>query len=419
FQISANQYSRIKAMMRTGTVTVQGKIDATLHPFALTLVHAYIRGTSEPQREVLLTAHLDHPKWSANDNASGSGAMLEIVRALKTLIAAKKIPAPERTLHFLWVPEFFGTMAWVAQHPDVRRCGDWDEPRNLGIVKPDAKSPCIVANLNLDMVGEDTVKTNSRFYITRTPDSVPSFLDPLLEDVMQQTREANLYAPAGTRHHWHPEMIAYTQGSDHDIFLGLGVPGAMFGHDPDWTHHSSEDTLDKTDPSEFRRVGTLAAAAAWWMAANPERWDGHQVFWAESRNASRYAHRLQHARLTQHPGQKIFEDLEEQLERPPAVPGPRRRALLPFTSSSLENLNEADRKLWNEQDARFSGGDSQLLPTEPNFDLIVFEAVNFMDGRRDARQIARLLSAEYLLEIDEAWVKRLIEVLARQGLVKP
>ena len=81
--------------------------------------------------------------------------------------------------------------------------------------------------------------------------------------MLEQTREADLYAQTGTRNYWQPEAIPYAQGSDHDVFLGLGIPATMLGHDPDWTHHTSEDKIDKTDASEFRRVGTLASAAAW------------------------------------------------------------------------------------------------------------------------------------------------------------
>ncbi|HUR36550.1 MAG TPA: M28 family peptidase, partial [Terriglobales bacterium] len=106
FQISANQYTRLKDLMSNGAVRVRGKIDATLGAGEMTLVHAYIRGTKDPQQEVIITAHLDHPKWSANDNASGSGGMVELARTLKSLIDAKKIPAPERSIHFMWVPEF-------------------------------------------------------------------------------------------------------------------------------------------------------------------------------------------------------------------------------------------------------------------------------------------------------------------------
>src|SRR5262245_46571660 len=76
FQISATQVARLRELMQKGAVTVRGTVDATLGPGKLTVVHAYVRG--EGDREVLITAHLDHPKWSANDNASGSGAMIEV-----------------------------------------------------------------------------------------------------------------------------------------------------------------------------------------------------------------------------------------------------------------------------------------------------------------------------------------------------
>src|SRR5215467_5589419 len=270
FQISRNQYDMLKSLMRQGPVRVHGKIDATLGPGKLTLVHAYIRGAEHPEREVLISGHLDHPKWSANDNASGSGAMIEAARTLQTLITAKKLPPPKLTIHFMWVPEYFGTMAYVSNHPEARRCDTpWDDPRN----KPEAfgeGKPCVVANINMDMVGEDTLKTNSRFYFTRTPDSVSSFLNALMADVLDQTREANLYAGTGTRTYWLPESIPYAQGSDHDVFLSLGVPATMLGHDPDWTHHTSEDKIDKTDATEFRRVGTFAATAGYWLASPEE-----------------------------------------------------------------------------------------------------------------------------------------------------
>ncbi|HKQ63031.1 MAG TPA: DUF4910 domain-containing protein, partial [Candidatus Polarisedimenticolaceae bacterium] len=252
FQISANQLARLRQLMRAGAVRVRGKIDATLGPGQLTLVHAVFRGAEQPEREVLLTAHLDHPKWSANDNASGSGALLELARTVQALIAAGRLK-PRCSLHLMWVPEFFGTMAYVTHHPELRAARDGGAG--------------IVANINLDMVGEDTVKTNSRFYFTRTPDSVPSLLNALLEDVLAQTEEADLVAPTGSRHTWPAAAVPYAQGSDHDVFLGLGVPSTMFGHDPDWTHHTSEDTLDKTDATEFRRVGVLATAAALLLAS--------------------------------------------------------------------------------------------------------------------------------------------------------
>ena len=108
---------------------VHGKIDATLAPGKLTLVHAFIRGTEHPEREVLISGHLDHPKWSANDNASGSGAMMEAARTLQKLISEKKLAPPKITIHFIWVPEYFGTLAYVSHHKELKFCGNFYQRR--------------------------------------------------------------------------------------------------------------------------------------------------------------------------------------------------------------------------------------------------------------------------------------------------
>jgi aminopeptidase YwaD len=436
FQISRNQYDMLKSLMKQGAVRVHGKIEATLGPGKLTLVHAFIRGTEHPEREILITGHLDHPKWSANDNASGSGAMMEAARVLQTLIATKKLPPPKLTIHFMWVPEYFGTLAYVSNHPEARHCDTpWDDPRN----KPDAFAegkPCIIANINMDMVGEDTVKTNSRFYFTKAPDSVTSFLDALLSDVMAQTREADLYAQTGTRNYWLPEVIPYAQGSDHDVFLGLGIPATMLGHDPDWTHHTSEDKIDKTDASEFRRTGSMAAVAAYWIASLDEsQKEMLQIY--DRENALITAEVLRRV-ISDDPGTpsgkrrvehsrrilrrnvshiSVFSDFHptsNALHSGGSVP--HRLTLLPLDASAFENVGADDKKWLAEQEARFAS-DSEGLATKPNFALISFEAVNFMDGRRGTAEIADLLSAEYLLDIDQAWVDRLVSILEKQKLV--
>jgi aminopeptidase YwaD len=441
FQISRNQYDVLKALMKQGAVHVHGKIDATLAPGKLTLVHAYIRGTEQPEREIIISGHLDHPKWSANDNASGSGAMMEAARTLQKLIADKKLAPPKITIHFMWVPEYFGTLAYVTNHPEVRSCfAESSDPR------PDARKAttrpsCVTANINLDMVGEDTVKTNSRFYFTKAPDSVSSSLDGLLADAAAQTREADLYAQTGTRNYWLPEAIPYAQGSDHDVFLGLGIPSTMFGHDPDWTHHTSEDKIDKTDATEFRRVGALASAVAYWEAATEQAsispsgtWNNNMVQIVATGAASRISDLLLRrikdsgsgqvaARRDRQNGNQLHDllTLFAIPERPRApdperTGGPHRLTLLPLDASAFENASPDDAKWLAEQEARFAS-DSEGLATKPNFGLISFEAINFMDGHRSTSEIADLVAAEYLIDIDQAWVDRLVNILEKQQLV--
>ena len=93
----------------------------------------------------------------------------------------------------------------------------------------------------------------------------------------------------------------------------------------------------------------------------------------------------------------------------------RSNLLLPLDASAFENLGAEDSKWLAEQEARFAS-DSEGLATKPNFALISFEAVNFMDGHRSTAEIADLLSAEYLLDIDQGWVDRLVNILGKQKL---
>jgi len=431
FMISAAQYAELKKLMKKGPVRVHGTIDARYIPGELTLVHAWIRGSEKPNEEVLVTGHLDHPQWSANDNASGSAAMLEMARTLSTLIKAGKVPAPRRTIHFIWVPEYYGTIAYLATHPEVRRCGSWDDPRPVPLAPT-----CALADLNLDMVGEDTVKTNGRFYFTRTPDSVPSFLDALLEDVLQQTREAELYAPTGTHNYWPTEVLPYAQGSDHDMFLGVGIPSSMLGHDPDWTHHTSEDRIDKTDASELLRVGVMASAAAEWVAsAGLSEWTqmNEEALHGNEAHLFRKARQLQNIgnqnQVTYHnvpAADAVLVPREQLIADHPADflaarhtgsgTGPRRLTLLPISPIALADLSGDDKKWWEEQDAKHAHLVNGIV-TEPTFDLLVYETVNFMDGHRSTADLAQLLSAEYLMPFDQAWVDRVVRILAERKLV--
>jgi hypothetical protein len=96
--------------------------------------------------------------------------------------------------------------------------------------------------------------------------------------------------------------------------------------------------------------------------------------------------------------------------------GPHRLTVLPLDASAWEGVNAEDGKWLAEQEARFSS-DSEGLATKANFGLVSFEAINFMDGHRSTAEIADLISAEYLIDIDQAWVDRLVSILERQKLV--
>ncbi|NIW11051.1 MAG: DUF4910 domain-containing protein, partial [Gammaproteobacteria bacterium] len=117
FSITKRQGNQLRALLKQKkTVTLKAIVDAKLFPGKLDIITATIKGKTKPNQEIFLIAHLCHPKPSANDNASGSGLLLEIARTIIALIQKGKIPQPKRTIRFFWVPEIYGTIAYLHKH---------------------------------------------------------------------------------------------------------------------------------------------------------------------------------------------------------------------------------------------------------------------------------------------------------------
>ncbi len=235
-----------KKVMLKGTVSGTG-----LEPYFIDVVVATIRGSERPDEELVFSAHLDHPKESANDNASGSAAILDIARSLKNLIESGKLPQPRRTLRFLWVPEWNGTMAYVDAHPELAG---------------PALGGKFLANLNLDMVGEQLELLHSQLIVTQTPDSLPSAVNDLVADLAVMVGRMNIRTLRGSLSVPNYQVTPYLGGSDHMMFIDRKIPGIMLSHGPDYTHHTSEDTPDKVDPVELERSEIIAAGALWYLA---------------------------------------------------------------------------------------------------------------------------------------------------------
>ena len=159
FNLNFRQGQRLKGLLEAGqTVELEAKIEGRGIEFgSLDVVVTLIPGMEKPEEELLFIAHLDNPKYSANDNASGSAAILDIARALKSLIDQGRLPPPKRSIRFLWVPGMYGTMAYIDAHPEIK--GPGLEGKVLG-------------GLNLDMVGEKQELLHSRLHSTRTPESL-------------------------------------------------------------------------------------------------------------------------------------------------------------------------------------------------------------------------------------------------------
>jgi hypothetical protein len=259
FLISSRRAQEIKGLLKKGPVKIRASVQADLLPGSLDVVSGIIPGTSPAAGEVVITAHLDHYKPGANDNASGSAAILEMARTMRSLIDAGTLPPPVRAIRFLWVPEYSGTWAWFSKHlaDPVRR----------------------VLELNFDMVGESIKSANAVFAVSYSPDANPSFLNGLAESIVDFINVHNddryparpdlqAVSLSGSRDRIGIRMAPYMTGTDHELFNNAGIPGTTLGVFPDDHYHSSLDAIEQVDATQLHRaivfglIGMTTAAYA-------------------------------------------------------------------------------------------------------------------------------------------------------------
>ncbi len=248
FNVSKLQGWRLKKMLDEGTkVVLQADVEAEYYDSQIEVLSASYPGSLEPEKEVMIIGHLCHPAPSANDNASGSGGMLEMARALKRMVDKGLVDPPRRTIRFLWVPEFYGTIPYIQAH--------LERTRNT------------LAVINCDMIGEDLHKTGGLLNIISTPHSMPSYLNDVVGNFTKLAEKLNLRSTSGTKHPFAYKVRPFMGGSDHYIFNdgSLQVPAIMLYHE-DVFHHTSLDTPDKVDPSELRRVCFIALGSSLYLA---------------------------------------------------------------------------------------------------------------------------------------------------------
>jgi hypothetical protein len=238
---------------------VRAKIDAEFKEGNLEVLSCSIKGSKFPEQEIVIISHLCHPIPSANDNGSGAAGLLELARAFKYLIKNKVIESPKRTLRFIWVPEFNGTVPWMKTHENrVKKT---------------------LACINLDMIGEHPQKLGQPFEVYLTPRSTPSFLNDVTTSFVKLIADhPKGIATNGTKNPMSYRFRSYDGGSDHVLFIDsyFGVPSLMLGHnDPNW--HSNVDTVEYCDSTELKRVIAVALSISYVISALDK--DLIKIFW--------------------------------------------------------------------------------------------------------------------------------------------
>ena len=245
FSISYNQAMHLKELLKKGFVKVHARIKAAFLKGNFEVLSSSIQGTEFPEQEIIIIAHLCHPLPSANDNASGAAGLLELARSFKYLIKNKIIDNPKRTLRFVWVPEFNGTVPWMKLHEEKMRN--------------------VLACINLDMIGEHPLKIGQPFEVNLAPRSTPSILNDISSVFVKKIADHHKgIAINGTKNPMSYRLRSYDGGSDHFLFIDsyFGIPSLMLGHnDPNW--HSNVDTVEYCDSTELKRVIAIALSISY------------------------------------------------------------------------------------------------------------------------------------------------------------
>jgi aminopeptidase YwaD len=247
-RLAAHQPVRLRASVKAGQ-----------HPGAYSIATGVIPG-ADRGHEIVLSCHLDHQRPGANDNASGCATILEVARTLAKLVREGKLTAPRRTIRFVWPPEIEGTTALLNARPDLAA-------RALAVI-------------HMDMVGGDAEITKAVFHVTRSPKSLPTFVNDVGAAFGRFVNEQSyalaasgeapypLVDPEGSKRALQAEFVDFTEGSDHQVWSegSWRVPAIYLNDWPDRYIHTSADGVANIDPTKLLRAAFLGAASAWYLA---------------------------------------------------------------------------------------------------------------------------------------------------------
>ena len=184
----------------------------------------------------------------AEDNATGVAAILEAAATLNRLITSGKLPQPQRSIRILTMPEMYGSMHYIANHPERMR-------RTVAALTVDTPAA------SYELGG-----TEYTFYMNpqAASDFVDAFILKIAADYFPTVRVTGDEYRAGRPWHWH----AFATGTD--AYLGdplINVPNvSVYSGSGVVTHHNSEDTPARVDARSLRDLSLVDAVFLYYLA---------------------------------------------------------------------------------------------------------------------------------------------------------
>lgn len=439
FMVSKRQAEDYRRRLAAGeAITLRARVRAKMVPATFDVLFATIEGTDPAAGEIVLTAHFCHQSAGANDNASGSAAIFEVARALKSAVARGTLASPRRTLRFLWVPEIAGSQAYLVRNRELARR--------------------MVAGVHLDMVGGLLPTTRGTLHVSRSAESLPHAVNDVAEGFLREVLSSSarhaenggdprsgFVWPPGSREVLLADARGIELGSDHQVFQdgSFAVPMVYFHDWPDVTIHTNKDLPENLDATKLGRVAYMAAGIAWTLAALPDSEAPRLLGLVAANSQARIARAgfypdrsprdaalarreaIEQAALAVRSVGQMWpavgaraRDEEARLRRlapsvPPEPDGDRR---VPVRSAEIVGPLGIYYSDYLEATLGSDAASKIGLAKRDGGDVLAWEAFNFADGRRSVSQIRDVLSGRYA-PVPASEIAEYFDLLARAKAV--
>ena len=212
-------------------------VDASLYDGHMEVVEAVLPGKSD--EEIIMSAHICHPRACCNDNSSGVAGSMEALRVLKTLQDQGKITL-NKTIRLILVPEMTGTYAYLSTIDDHSK---------------------IKGGINMDMIGARQDRSYGPITITGTHHAINSPVTSVAAYALNYAKQMVFNLEGDEVSTVNTYISPYSGGSDHIIFSEptIGIPTIMLGQWPDKYYHTSSDTMEVIDTNVLKFSTTFAA----------------------------------------------------------------------------------------------------------------------------------------------------------------
>ena len=221
-------------------------------------IWAFIEGSEKPEEVIVISAHYDHVGIEngdafngADDDGSGTSALLEIAQAFQT---AKKVGhGPKRSILFLHV---------TGEEHGLLGSRYYSENSLFPLANT-------VADVNIDMIGRRDAlhaDTNNYVYIIGA-NRLSSELDHISATMNQKYVGLDL----DYRFNDPKDPNHFYERSDHYNFAKFGIPSVFFFNGVHADYHKKSDEPNKIEYDALEKRTQLAFVIAWELANRKDR----------------------------------------------------------------------------------------------------------------------------------------------------